>query len=142
LKNSAPKVTYIYLLIFKMLKRFARSFRVKSKDKAAKTDTNIAAKDSSGQAAPHEAVKSGQQIVVRSLLKKGANVEARDSLGRTALHEAVKSGQQTVVRSLLQKGANADTKDYYGETALHDAAKSGDQAAEVAIVCIRIIRPV
>jgi hypothetical protein len=86
LKNSVPDVTYIHLLISKMLKRIVRWFHSKSTDKTTRPDTNIAAKDSSGRTALHEAAKSGRQTVVRLLIEQGADIAANDSAGRTALH--------------------------------------------------------
>jgi ankyrin repeat protein len=77
-----------------------------------------------------EAMKSGDEEIVRLLLSNGAKIESRDDEGNTALDyahekgllEAMKSGDEEIVRLLLSNGAKIESRDDEGNTALHLAS--------------------
>ena len=61
------------------------------------------------------AAKSGNETVVKMLLKHGANVNDSDKSGNTALHLAASNA---VIQALLNAGANVNATNDNGETAL------------------------
>ncbi len=74
----------------------------------------------------HDAARSGDEAVVRSLLASGASASPRDLGGLTPLILAVSHGHKSVAALLLGHGADANAKDVaYGFTALHHAADAG-----------------
>jgi len=81
---------------------------------------DIAARDSDGESALHQAAKGGQKEVVRVFLDSGADVMAEDTHGRTALHKAATSGNRAVVSLLLEKRATISAG-IDGRTVLHFA---------------------
>ncbi|GFP54312.1 inversin [Trichoderma asperellum] len=74
------------------------------------------------------ASESGNDAIVRLLVKEGADIEAKDMIGRTPLYCAVGEGHEDVVKLLVEKGADIEAKNYgYGQTPLHWAAKNGHE---------------
>ncbi|KAE8415238.1 ankyrin repeat-containing domain protein [Aspergillus pseudocaelatus] len=61
------------------------------------------------------------EVVVQSLLEKGANAFARNWKGQTALHLACSAGSSTNVCKFLDWGCSITNKDSEGVTALHYA---------------------
>lgn len=57
-------------------------------------DTNLIAKDKSGQAALHSAVFALRKEVMQLLLEKSADVTAKDDSGRMVLHYATLGGRE------------------------------------------------
>jgi len=72
----------------------------------------------------HEAVRSGELLIVIKLLAAGADPDARDSQGLTPLMRAVESGREDIVAELLRSGASVNAQDRNGRTALLLAAES------------------
>ena len=64
--------------------------------------------DYTGRTALHTAAISGNVLVVRWLLERGASVHVRDVNNETPLVSAVRSGHMPVVRTLSQCGAHLD----------------------------------
>jgi serine/threonine-protein phosphatase 6 regulatory ankyrin repeat subunit B len=73
----------------------------------------------------HEASESGEQEVVRIILKCGTNVNTNNKNGNTPLHVAAKCGNKEVTSLLLKCGANINTADNDGKTPLILAAENG-----------------
>lgn len=72
-----------------------------------------------------EAAKSGDAILVKRLLDKGAAVDSKDNDGRTPLYRAACHGHEEVAKLLLDRGAAVDLTDYNGESPLLQAARNG-----------------
>ncbi|CAM6093548.1 unnamed protein product [Calypogeia fissa] len=76
----------------------------------------------------HVAIKEGDIITVRDVLKKNIDlVFARDKSGRTALHWTVVLGTPKITKCILKRTSwwYIDRCDYNGSTPLHYAAQSG-----------------
>jgi len=72
-----------------------------------------------------EAAKSGEEQLVKTLLKKGVSVNAEDAEGWTALHQVSVSGHTDIAKFLIQRGAIADAKDVDDWTPLMVASVNG-----------------
>jgi uncharacterized protein len=81
-----------------------------------------------------EAVKSGNQEAVRSLLKNRQLVNAPGPDGTTALEWAVRADDLQIVESLLGAGANAKVFNRYGITPLELAATNGNPGITSALL--------
>jgi ankyrin repeat protein len=65
------------------------------------------------------AVESGNEEVVKLLLKKGANVNVTAADGSTPLHACVKQdGKESLLECLLNAGAHVAWRDMHGNTPL------------------------
>ena len=73
-----------------------------------------------------EAVESGSESRVLSLLASGAPLEGRDRAGDTPLLQALKLEKVAVVALLLRRGANPLARDADGKTAQEIAELSPD----------------
>jgi ankyrin repeat protein len=72
------------------------------------------------------AILSGEILVVKDMIEKGADVNARDDqYGITPLHTAAYYGRTEIVKLLLKKNVNINAKDKEGETPLIAALTSG-----------------
>src|SRR5580704_4851578 len=65
-----------------------------------------------------DAVKAGEMVTARALLKQGAAVNVNRADGMTPLHWAVSSGDAEIVELLLQSRAQVNSADSYGVTPL------------------------
>jgi cytohesin len=81
-----------------------------------------------------DAVKAGNRVAVRTLVKQRAIVNAREADGTTALHWAARSEDLETVRLLLAAGANVQAANRYGVTPLALAAVTGNAAVIGALV--------
>jgi ankyrin repeat protein len=73
-----------------------------------------------------EAARSGDAVLVASLLDKGADVNAKFRYGQTALFKAAERGHANVVKLLLERGADATIRDtFYSATAMTWALNKG-----------------
>ncbi|KAI9828226.1 MAG: hypothetical protein M1819_004580 [Sarea resinae] len=72
-----------------------------------------------------DAVRSGDCLLVDSLIQSGASVDERDAQGRTALMQAVKGGRKDISEILLENGAEVNAKSTYGRTVMMEAAQAG-----------------
>ncbi len=70
---------------------------------------------------------SGQPLISKMLLNKGANANAKQKDGITALHIATQKGHKEVVKVLLECGAKVGSKIKSDITPLHLAAQKGYQ---------------
>ena len=76
-----------------------------------------------------DAVKAGDLVTVKRLLKEGADVNAAMGDGTTALHHAAIRGDADMVGVLLASGASVrSTTRLGGYTALHLASQRGHDA--------------
>lgn len=84
------------------------------------------ADDNSGRALLHEAVRSCNEPVVRSLLDRGADIAGVDYKRYTPLLTAVQCGDKAlnIVGLLLERGADLQDRDNVNRTVLHLAATS------------------
>ena len=73
-----------------------------------------------------DAVKSGNDAVVISLLKQKADVNVPEADGTTAISWAVRQDDVEMVDRLIKAGANVKTANRYGVTPLYLAALNGD----------------
>lgn len=74
------------------------------------------------------AAKSGNEVIVRLLLQKGAKPGHVDWFGLTPLSYAAERGNETIVQLLLKEGAIIESKDQGDRTALSYAAAEGHGA--------------
>lgn len=98
--------------------------------------TSLNRKDSYGRTPLSYAAASGQEEIVKLLLKKGAKVDIRDMYEQTPFSWAVHHSYSSVARLLLDHGAenesrgsHLETKDRGGRTPLSEAARNGDETA-------------
>jgi ankyrin repeat protein len=73
-----------------------------------------------------EAVKAGNQEMVRALVRQRVDVNVREVDGTTAHHWAVRANDADVATSLLRAGAAANVANRYGVTPLLLAATNGN----------------
>jgi ankyrin repeat protein len=99
---------------------------------------DVNARDATGTAPIHAAVREGKMLVVRYLLKLAAvDTNVADADGNTPLITAVKSQQKQIVRMLLKTiGVDVNAQNAAGQTALHCASRVDpqDQPAMVALL--------
>lgn len=86
---------------------------------------DLDAKDEYGRTALHLASLAGRQLLVRSLVVKGANITIRDHNGWSALYWAAISSNLAVVQILLDAGSNTNVLTRAGKTILHEMANRG-----------------
>lgn len=75
--------------------------------------------------AVHDAVRSGDPALLRTVIAESASLDARDERGWTALMHAIFRADQAATALLLEAGASADIGDWLGQTPLHLAASKG-----------------
>jgi ankyrin repeat protein len=73
----------------------------------------------------HDAARSGDQVLVQSLLESGTSINEPDETGETPLIAAALGGHARLVVNLLVAGADVDARNDRGMTALHAAAFAG-----------------
>lgn len=91
---------------------------------------DINEKDSDGRTPLLQAAASGNEVMAKLLLEKGANIEGRDrEFGWTPLSWAVEEGQEAVVQLLLDKGADIEAQhNWNGRTPLSWAVEKGQES--------------
>ncbi|XP_043928765.1 M-phase phosphoprotein 8 [Protopterus annectens] len=92
----------------------------------SKEEYNLDQEDSSGMTLVMLAAASGQDDILRLLIKKGAKLNARQKTGTTALIHAAEKNFLTTVAILLEAGALVNAQQISGETALMKACKRGN----------------
>ena len=75
-----------------------------------------------------EAVKSGDQAEVTTLLRQRVNVNTPEPDGTTALHWAVRDDDLALADKLIRAGADVKAGNRYGVTAVYLAAVNGNAA--------------
>jgi ankyrin repeat protein len=75
----------------------------------------------------HEAVKQGNETIVRLLVEHHANIHALNVYGQTPLHLAVVNDQRSIICYLLDVGSNLNTPDSMGRMPLETAIVSGNE---------------
>jgi ankyrin repeat protein len=84
--------------------------------------------DSNGRIPLHEAIETGQFVLLPSLLGDSPlPARVRDKEGMTALHHAAVTGNQTAMRKLLEAGAEISVEDRYNRTPLERAMQDSGQ---------------
>ena len=73
-----------------------------------------------------DAVKQGNQAVVKKLVAQRADVNAAEADGMTALHWAVRAADVPTVQLLIRAGAKVNAASRYGVTPIILAAQNGD----------------
>ena len=81
-----------------------------------------------------DAVKRGDQAIVRAQLQRKADVNTAEPDGTTALHWAVRADDLDLTRMLLRAGADARRANRYGVTPLQLAAVNGSVTAAAALL--------
>lgn len=102
-----------------------------------KNSIHVNSRTTNGDSALHFAVATGDRLLVRTLLERGASVDIRNNRGSTPLHAAVATWVfSEVVDMLLWSNACPNAQDHYGRTPLHlirsNAAES-TQALEILL---------
>lgn len=69
----------------------------------------------------HQAVRKGDERMVKALIDAGVDISARGNSARTALHLACEAEEARIVQLLLDHGADPSAADYNGRTPLHEA---------------------
>ncbi|XP_072542150.1 M-phase phosphoprotein 8 [Salminus brasiliensis] len=93
---------------------------------SSKEDYNLDQEDSSGMSLSMLAAASGQDDILRLLIKKGVKVNGRQKNGTTALMHAAEKNFLTTVAILLEAGSCLNAQTLGGETALMKACKRGN----------------
>jgi uncharacterized protein len=81
-----------------------------------------------------EAARTGNHVVLRSLLKQTAAVNTAEADGTTALHWAVRADDLEAVQLLLRAGANVNAANRYGVTPLSLSALNGTAPIVTALL--------
>src|SRR5262249_8298709 len=82
------------------------SVRLQADDVRLKQDAANAA-DADGTTPLHWAVRAGDLVAVRSLLRDGASAKATNRYGVTPLALAAENGDAAIIEALLASGADA-----------------------------------
>jgi ankyrin repeat protein/uncharacterized protein DUF3471 len=85
-----------------------------------------------------EAARAGDEVLVASLLDKGADVNAKFRYGTTALFKAAERGHAKVVKILLDRGADATIRDTFYKTTAMTWALDHDHADVVALLLEKV----
>ena len=75
----------------------------------------------------HNVCKSGNELIVRYLVKLGANINKENIVGETPLFEACSSGNEHLVKYLIKLGADINKENNNGKTPLFNACSSGNE---------------
>ncbi|WP_421864886.1 ankyrin repeat domain-containing protein [Motiliproteus sp.] len=81
-------------------------------------DSNLPARADRGAKPVHLAAKSGQQELIKLLLKQPQALEAKDYFKRTPLYWAVEAGHHEAAMQLLAAGADPNAQDRIGKSVL------------------------
>ncbi|KAF4829521.1 Ankyrin-1 [Colletotrichum siamense] len=87
--------------------------------------TALDVKDSGGRTPLIWASINGHEVVVQTLLDKGADINSLCNSVGTALQAASKRGHKEVIRLLLKEGANTNTQSEKHPSAIHEASRRG-----------------
>ncbi|MBV1915450.1 MAG: ankyrin repeat domain-containing protein [Pseudomonadales bacterium] len=129
-KNAefASKAEYYFQIAashnHKMAKKQLDSLTADSGLEAVKTDTKSQLNEELVRA-----IKRGESVRVRQLLKKGVSVDLLAANGQTALTLAVLHGHLPIVEELLSKNIDKNATNKTGDSALHIAVKTNNGAA-------------
>jgi ankyrin repeat protein len=82
----------------------------------------------------HDAARTGDDMLIQTLLDGGAGINELDETGETPLLSAALAGQTTTVDLLLKRQADASLRNDRGMTVLHAAAFAGDDNAVAGFV--------
>lgn len=101
-------------------------------EQLAALDSNfLNARDSSGSAPLHEAIKGGNLDAAKRIIELGADVKATDNVGQTILHVAALTGNTDAVRYILKNNLiDIHTEAFFNVTPLA-AARRSDRAETV-----------
>ena len=84
----------------------------------------VNAKNASNSTALHEAVRSGNETAIATLLANGADPAITDSFGNSSLHIVMPKEKRFVIFTLLLSGKiSPNIKDSFGESPLHIATR-------------------
>ena len=76
-----------------------------------------------------QAIKRGETVKVRQLLRKGVNINTYTENGQTALTLAVLHSRLSIADELLSKGVDKNALNRTGDSALHIAVKTKNKSA-------------
>jgi uncharacterized membrane protein YfcA len=94
-------------------------------DLVKRGQTDLNARNASGDTLVHRAVETGMRHLLQALLAAGADPRARAKDGETALHLAALHPEPAFTDLLLAAGADPRARNTDGESPLHWAALSG-----------------
>ncbi len=109
---------------------------------ADRKPANINASDFIDESALHDAVRSKELVIIRSLVERGANINAKDQYDFTPLHLAVRNKDINTTKYLIEQKATVDTFDSYGDTPLVDAVRNNDTNISKLLLCKKARRDV
>ena len=84
-------------------------------------EKSVNKEDKQGSTLLKQAIRHGDEEIVKLLLEKGADIHKKGNFGWTPLHSAVEFGNVEAVKLLLEKGAKTDITDGLGYTPLEMA---------------------
>ncbi|XKL64859.1 hypothetical protein PGB90_004945 [Kerria lacca] len=91
-----------------------------------RVDVNSRVQDFHQTTPLHLAAKTGNEMLVRSLILAGAKINDKDTKAQTALHMASEAGHATIINALLScDGIDFEALDSEGNNALHLACREG-----------------
>ena len=103
----------------------------------SRTNIDINHIDENGRTPIHEAVISGSEAVVNSLIQKSTQTSVVDSGGRTPLMYAAEGQNGGIVKTLIRAGAKPDISSPNGESPLHVAAKNAEGGPRILRLLLR-----
>ena len=108
----------------KMAKKQLASLTANFRPEATKTDIEPLLNEELARA-----IKRGENVTVRQLLKKGVSIDTLTKNGQTALTLAVLHSRLSIVKELLSKGIDRNAVNRTGDSALHIAVKTKNRSA-------------
>ena len=103
----------------------------------SRTNININHINENGRTPIHEAIISGSEAAVYSLIQKSIQISVVDSSGRTPLMYAAEGQNGGIVKALVQAGAKSDTPSQNSESPLHIAAKNAEGGLRILRLLLR-----
>jgi uncharacterized protein len=122
------RTNWFGILAVLALSAFAAASTSAAASASAKATTDSPKRGESADRRIVEAVKSGDQAEVTTLLRQRVNVNTPEPDGTTALHWAVRDDDLALTDKLIRAGADVKAGNRYGVTAVYLAAVNGNAA--------------